>query len=199
MRKFFLFLICALISLVWVSGARAGIQPRGPAVQPEIPVAEQSADKPATIQPPASAPTQSAKKISTQSSAAPVLQQNATSSDKEIIVSLENQDLTYFEGTKMLGEFKISSGLKDTPTPPGQYTVLKKKPVVDYKGPNYDFPNTKWNLMFKETNSLNYYIHGAYWHHNFGHPMSHGCVNVSYADMEPLYNWADVGTKIIIQ
>lgn len=29
--------------------------------------------------------------------------------------------------------------------------------------------------------------------------MSHGCVNVSYADMEKLYNWADEGTKIIIE
>jgi lipoprotein-anchoring transpeptidase ErfK/SrfK len=46
---------------------------------------------------------------------------------------------------------------------------------------------------------LNYYIHGAYWHHNFGHPMSHGCINVAYANMEGLYNWADVGTPITIE
>ena len=28
--------------------------------------------------------------------------------------------------------------------------------------------------------------------------MSHGCVNVSYANMEPLYWWAQVGTKVLI-
>ncbi|MEI8104198.1 MAG: L,D-transpeptidase [Candidatus Moraniibacteriota bacterium] len=118
---------------------------------------------------------------------------------KYIVISLKNQDLRYFEGTKLIGEFKISSGLRVTPTPPGDYTILAKKPFVDYKGVNYNFPHTKWNLMFKANVPLNYYIHGAYWHNNFGHPMSHGCINVSYANIEPLYNWADVGTKVSIQ
>jgi len=122
--------------------------------------------------------------------------------EKSIFVSLKDQSLTYVQsnsqGIRIMGSFKISSGLAATPTPPGQYTVLKKKPLVNYRGANYNFPNTKWNLMFKEGNPLNYYIHGAYWHNNFGHPMSHGCINVSYADMEGLYNWADEGTKIFI-
>lgn len=121
--------------------------------------------------------------------------------DKQIFVNLKEQTLTYTEDMTIMGSFKISSGLRYTPTPPGEYTVLKKKPVVDYVGPGYYYPRTKWNLMFKTgrpSNPLNYYIHGAYWHNNFGHPMSHGCVNVSYADMEGLYNWADEGTKIHI-
>lgn len=117
---------------------------------------------------------------------------------KRITISLKNQDLRYFEGDKLIGTFKISSGLPGTPTPPGEYTILAKKPFVDYRGPDYNFPKTKWNLMFKTGTPLNYYIHGAYWHNNFGHPMSHGCINVSYANVEPLYNWADVGTKISI-
>ena len=119
--------------------------------------------------------------------------------EKEIFISLNDQTLVYMEGAKIIGEFKISSGVARLPTPPGEYTVLKKKPVVNYRGATYNFPNTKWNLMFKAGSPLNYYIHGAFWHHNFGRPMSHGCVNVSYADMEGLYNWADEGTKIIIQ
>ena len=65
------------------------------------------------------------------------------------------------------------------------------------KGFDYSYPNTKWNLHFY-TGTLGFYIHGAYWHNNFGKRMSHGCVNVSYANMERLYNWADVGTKITI-
>ena len=42
------------------------------------------------------------------------------------------------------------------------------------------------------------HIHGAYWHNNFGKRMSRGCINVSYKEMEPLYNWARVGTIINI-
>ncbi len=119
--------------------------------------------------------------------------------EKIIFVSLKDQNLIFVEDRKIMGSFKISSGKRDTPTPPGEYTVLKKKPVVNYRGANYNYPNTKWNLMFKIGNRLNFYIHGAPWHNNFGHPMSHGCINVSYKNMEGLYNWADEGTKIIIQ
>ena len=117
---------------------------------------------------------------------------------KRIEVSLKDQELVYFIGTKEVGRFKISSGLPRTPTPKGDYEVIMKRPLVNYKGVGYNFPNTKWNLMFKRGNGLNYYIHGAYWHNSFGKPKSHGCINVSYANMEGLYNWADVGTKIKI-
>jgi len=117
---------------------------------------------------------------------------------KEIDVDLATQTLTYFLGQYQVGQFLISSGVKGLPTPPGQYAILKKIPSVDYKGSNYNYPNTKWNMMFKQQAAGNLYIHGAYWHHNFGRPMSHGCINVSYANMEPLYNWADVGTKVNI-
>ena len=32
-------------------------------------------------------------------------------------------------------------------------------------------------------------LHGAYWHNNFGHTMSHGCVNMRIVDAEKLYYW----------
>jgi lipoprotein-anchoring transpeptidase ErfK/SrfK len=118
---------------------------------------------------------------------------------KSINVDLKTQTLTYFLGTYGVGHFLISSGIKNLPTPPGEYQILKKLPTVRYKGLGYDYPNTKWNLLFKQQKAGNLYIHGSYWHHNFGHPMSHGCVNVSYANMESLYNWADVGTKVTIK
>ena len=117
---------------------------------------------------------------------------------KKIEVSLKDQELKYFIGKRELGSFKISSGLPRTPTPKGEFEILAKKPIVNYRGANYSFPNTKWNLMFKRGKAGNLYIHGAYWHNSFGKPKSHGCVNVSYANIEGLYNWADVGTKVVI-
>ncbi len=118
---------------------------------------------------------------------------------KRIVVSLKNQKLAYYLGETKLEEFAISSGLPRTPTPPGTYAVLIKKPVVRYAGAGYDFPNTKWNLMFKPGKTGNYYIHGAYWHNKFGSPRSHGCINVAYSNMERLYGWAEAGTPITIQ
>ncbi|GEM_PF-4373931 len=184
MRKLFLIFFC-LASALWVfssaSAAGADVHPRGPAVETDS----------NWLLPLMPNPNPPQKPLPTE---APV-----TKTNKLIIVSLSSQTLKYFEDTKMVGEFKISSGIKNTPTPAGQFSVLDKKPLVHYKGANYDFPKTKWNLMFKHGSRGNLYIHGAYWHHNFGHPMSHGCVNVSYADMEGLYNWTDVGTEVIIE
>jgi hypothetical protein len=118
---------------------------------------------------------------------------------KEIKVDLATQSLAYSLGQYQLGSFLISSGTKGFNTPAGDYKILVKKPLVDYKGKNYDYPDTKWNLLFKYQKGGNLYIHGAYWHNNFGQPMSHGCVNVSYSNMEGLYNWASVGTQVIIR
>ncbi len=182
MRKFCFTAVLLFSALFLFNIAKAqGIEPRGPAIETNN----------------SSVNFNSVKEVS--KAASPLPGEITADSGKLILVSLKDQDLRYFEGTKLIDEFKISSGLPGTPTPPGEYGVLAKKPVVDYKGVNYDFKNTKWNLMFKKNSPLNYYIHGAYWHNNFGHPMSHGCINVSYANMEPLYNWADVGTKIVIE
>ncbi|KKW36686.1 MAG: ErfK/YbiS/YcfS/YnhG family protein [Candidatus Uhrbacteria bacterium GW2011_GWC2_53_7] len=120
---------------------------------------------------------------------------------KRIEGTLASQRAAYFIGDVQLDAFSISSGLPRTPTPTGSFTVLQKRPVVWYAGPGYNYPDTKWNLMFKRGNGLNYYIHGAYWHDEFGTVRSAGCVNVpyEYAYMGRLYDWADVGTPIIIQ
>ncbi|MBX4211736.1 MAG: L,D-transpeptidase [Candidatus Yanofskybacteria bacterium] len=114
---------------------------------------------------------------------------------KKIEVDLSSQTLTYSYGNNPVATIKISSGIKRLPTPVGTFRVLEKIPVKRYVGPGYNLPNTKWNLKFT---TAGHYIHGAYWHNNFGHPMSHGCVNVSYADMGAIYDFADVGTPVSI-
>lgn len=118
---------------------------------------------------------------------------------KLIKVDLKTQHLWYYFGDKLLADFPISSGIRSMPTPKGEFKVLDKVPVKSYggKGYNFYFPNTKWNLHFT-TGKYRFYIHGAYWHNKFGQPMSHGCVNVSYANMEALYWFAQKGTKVII-
>ena len=121
------------------------------------------------------------------------------SANKRIDVDLSEQRLRYYHGDYEMGSFLISSGTKWYPTPVGEFAVQKKLPLVWYYGRNgngtyYNYPRTKWNLMFLP----HYYIHGAYWHNKFGRPMSHGCVNVSYQDMERLYIWAEQGTPVTI-
>lgn len=119
--------------------------------------------------------------------------------EKRIEISIDKQRLSYFVGPHHINSIPVSTGLPGLETPKGEYKVLKKLDVHVYRGKDYEFKNTKWNLLFKLHSLGNYYIHGAYWHNNFGRKMSHGCVNVSYKNIEPIYNWADLETQIIIR
>ena len=118
---------------------------------------------------------------------------------KEIKVDLTAQTLAYYFNNIELGKFLISSGISSMPTPKGEFSILDKVPSKNYGGTGFNFyyPDTKWNLHFT-TGRWRYYIHGAYWHNNFGRPMSHGCINVPYSEMERLYGFTQVGTKVEI-
>jgi lipoprotein-anchoring transpeptidase ErfK/SrfK len=41
-------------------------------------------------------------------------------------------------------------------------------------------------------------LHGAYWHNRFGYPLSRGCVNLSTADSNWLFQWAQVGEWVYV-
>jgi len=120
---------------------------------------------------------------------------------KYITVDLSKQTLFMWQDGLILNDFLISSGKKIAPTPTGSFAIYNKRPKVRmswYYGPgnpmNYDLPNVPWVSSFKGP----FTIHGTYWHHNFGHPMSHGCVNMYTPDAKLIYDWAEIGTPVII-
>jgi len=41
-------------------------------------------------------------------------------------------------------------------------------------------------------------LHGAYWHNNFGNPMSHGCVNQPLDVAHFMFGWAPLRTEVWI-
>jgi len=57
----------------------------------------------------------------------------------------------------------------------------------------YNLPNVPYTMFFSNNQvakSRGYAIHGAYWHNNFGTPMSHGCINLREVDAQKVYEWA---------
>lgn len=118
---------------------------------------------------------------------------NKTAMPQRVIVDLTTQHLRYTVAGHTLLTAPVSTGMPRTPTPPGVYAIGRKVPVVRYRGPGYDYPNTKWNMEFLPK----YFIHTAYWHNNFGkRTNSHGCVNMREADVEILYKYLDVGVPV---
>ena len=88
----------------------------------------------------------------------------------------------------------VSTGLARTPTPVGNLPRADQIRSQTMSGPGYRLPNVQWVMYFVG----DYALHGTYWHHNFGHPMSHGCVNLTNADARFLYNWAAYGTQVVV-
>lgn len=121
---------------------------------------------------------------------------------KSIVVDLSEQKLYQYYRGDVQKTYLISSGLNRYPTPQGDFSITRKREktrmswVYGQDHPdNYDLPDVPHAMTFVGP----YNIHGAYWHNNFGHQMSHGCVNMSLPDAEELYNWADIGTTVIVQ
>lgn len=121
---------------------------------------------------------------------------------KYIEVNLTEQKLYAYENDTLVDSFLISSGVRgkyDTPT--GNFQVFLKRESTDmtwFYGPddpdNYDLEDVPHVLSFFGP----YTIHGTYWHNNFGHTMSHGCVNASRKDAAWLYQWASLGIPVFV-
>lgn len=107
-------------------------------------------------------------------------------------IDLSEQLLTAWNGDELFLQTEISSGLANTPTPVGLFRVWHMNPSQTMSGPGYSLPNVKFNMYFFS----GYAMHGAYWHDNFGNPMSHGCVNMRNEDAELLYGFASLGMEV---
>ncbi|MGB8213869.1 MAG: L,D-transpeptidase family protein [Anaerolineales bacterium] len=111
-----------------------------------------------------------------------------------IDVNLSKQMLYAYEGNTVVASFLVSTGVPAFPTVTGQYHIYVKYLYTLMQGDNYYLPNVPYTMYFYK----GYGIHGTYWHHNFGHPMSHGCVNMYTPDAEWMYYWASIGTLVNI-
>ncbi len=116
-------------------------------------------------------------------------------SGKWIEVILSQQRLIAWENGRAVMSSPISSGLPRTPTRRGTFRIQKKYRAVRMRGPGYDLPRVPYTMFY----SGSYAIHGAYWHSNFGRPMSHGCVNLPVSFARRLYAWAPRGTLVVIR
>lgn len=124
-------------------------------------------------------------------------------SNKKIIIDRSDQKLYAYEGEELFMEQAVSTGLDGTPTPRGNFSVLRKTPSRYMQGPlpgissdYYDLPGVPWNLYFTHEGGA---IHGAYWHNSFGAQWSHGCVNLPLDMARQLYDWTPVGTPVLVR
>lgn len=134
---------------------------------------------------------------------APVSAQDATTqkmaalkqtAQRWIEVNVGTQRLVAWEGNTPVYAVIVSTGTDETPTVTGNFAVQTKLRSTRMQGDGYDVPDVPFTMYYYQ----GYAIHGAYWHHRFGTPVSHGCVNVAVNHAEWIYNWASVGTPVVV-
>jgi lipoprotein-anchoring transpeptidase ErfK/SrfK len=117
-----------------------------------------------------------------------------------IEINLDQQMLYLFEGTNMVGSFRISSGKWSMPTPSGEFQILDKTPRAY---------SVKYGLYMPWWMAFTNQGHGIHelpeWpggakegESHLGTPVSHGCVRLGVGAAQTAYDFAAVGTPVYV-
>lgn len=123
-------------------------------------------------------------------------------SDKSYIdVNLKQQVMVLFENGKSVDAYLISSGKKGMDTPVGTFRIYNKAPRVWSKKYALFMPYWMAILPLGEVGIHELpewpggYKEGA---NHLGTPVSHGCVRLGVGPAKRVYEWAQVGTTVIV-
>jgi hypothetical protein len=108
-------------------------------------------------------------------------------------VSVSEQVLVAYEGERPLFATLVSTGRDSAHhrTPLGVHAIWIKLAYSDMSNLGAETPNeyaiedVPWVQYFEGSNGL----HAAFWHDDFGHARSHGCVNLSPRDARYLFDF----------
>ncbi|WP_025688490.1 L,D-transpeptidase family protein [Paenibacillus zanthoxyli] len=105
-----------------------------------------------------------------------------------IRVDPQKNQLLLFSNSKLIKKYPIAMGKQETPSPVGEYAVINKhKNWGKGFGTRWIGLNVPWGF---------YGIHGTNRPYSIGHNASHGCIRMHNRDVEELYEFVRVGTKI---
>jgi len=118
---------------------------------------------------------------------------------KYLEIDISDQSLKIYGSGELKGLYKVSTGMKGFPTPLGNFSVLRKSANVWSRDYGCWMP---YSLEF----TAGLFIHELpYWpggqregEGHLGIPVSHGCVRLGIGPAKEVYDFADIGTPVII-
>jgi lipoprotein-anchoring transpeptidase ErfK/SrfK len=137
---------------------------------------------------------------------------------KVIVVSLTEQTLREYDNGQLVGWIYVVTGQRAAQTPPGLWHVIMKGTNLTFKSPDppgsalwYPPTHINYGLLYHDNG---YFLHDAPWRSYFGPGANlphddytsgqysdtgtHGCINMTLDDTIRLYNWARVGTPVLV-
>jgi len=129
------------------------------------------------------------------------LQGDGAKLTKGIVVNLKKQQLTYYLSDVAMGVFPVSTGKATMPTPKGTFQVANKS--VKAWSRTYKL----WMPYWLGIKGQAFGIHELpIWpsgkkegEKDLGHPVSHGCIRLGAGPAKIIYDFATVGTKVIVE
>ena len=114
--------------------------------------------------------------------------------------------VTAYEGNKVVYTTLAIKGTRNTPTPVGTFSILRRvrNETMDSEtigiprdGPGgYLLKNVLYTQYFTPDGAS---LHYNYWTGTFGYAGSHGCLGLSLEDSRWLWDWAEVGTPVVVR
>jgi hypothetical protein len=122
-----------------------------------------------------------------------------------VLVSIPQQRVTAYEGMRNVFSDLCSTGAAAKGlTTRGLWAIERRVPNETMDSTTIGYPkghpkyyrleNVLWTQYFNGGEALHY----AYWHNNFGQPMSYGCVNLRLNTSKWFWDWAGIGTRVVV-
>jgi L,D-transpeptidase-like protein/SH3 domain-containing protein len=96
-------------------------------------------------------------------------------------------------------------GIAVFPTPTGVFSILRRVPNETMDSLTLGIPHdSPYGYLVKNVLYTQYFtgdgasLHDNYWSSNFGGIGSHGCLGLSLADSKWLWDWASIGTPVVV-
>jgi lipoprotein-anchoring transpeptidase ErfK/SrfK len=129
-----------------------------------------------------------------------LLTTDAFSTERWIEISLSEFRLTAYVGDIPFLSSSIVTGADQSPTVLGTFQIWHKNRMQDMSGIGWDGrpyfeANVPWAMYFYR----DYAIHGTTWRQTYGVRGSQGCVLPPNHIAEILFNWADIGTRVVVK
>jgi lipoprotein-anchoring transpeptidase ErfK/SrfK len=114
--------------------------------------------------------------------------------------------LTAYEGSRIVLDTLAIKGTIANQTPTGTFRILRRVQDetmdsgtlgVDPHGPGGYHLEHVLNTQYFTNDGAS--IHYNWWSSNFGYSGSHGCLGLDLEDSQFIWNWADIGTPVVIR
>jgi lipoprotein-anchoring transpeptidase ErfK/SrfK len=121
---------------------------------------------------------------------------------RRVLVSIPDRKLAVLEDGRVIRTFPVAVGAKVTPSPSGQFQIVRRVANPAYYHPGVVIPpgpdnpvGTRWVGLSQK----GYGIHGTNEPSSIGKARSHGCIRMRNRDVEQFFTLVSVGDTVEIR